>query len=211
MTDSANDPKYEHDSAPVSGRSPKVHLEQTESDQLREADMLAEGGGVLTPAVPTSVEPAEPTSTAANEPATKSSSNLPRLPSSLGSWQRYVESRFRNYARERLDALEKRGEPEARLRTLSAQAERARRQVELAHELLEDFRAGRYTKISWRSIALLSSVIGYVVDSTPGVSRRLTQHLDDAMLMQLVTLALRNDLKRYCLHKRYSPAEYFST
>lgn len=188
--------------------------------------MVAEGGGVLSPAVPTcegepgvEAEDADVSSggstrqgkTRINGTPSKREPRYPGVPPDASSWRRHVESQFRNFAVERLKELARSSDPESRLAAVTARANRSANQVTLAHELLEDFQAGAYRDISWRSMALLTSAMTYLIAPQHASLQRipLARSVDDATVMQIVVLLLRRDLRRYAQYKGYSPSEYF--
>ncbi len=200
--------KHESDTAPASERRAR-DLRETASDLQREADMIAEGGGVLQPAIPTSRTTFEPSakSRAANHPTAKAqrSSTRSRLR------QRW-EASLAEFSTRQLERIARMSSPRTRLQLVSERVKLTMNQAALAIELLEDFRSGKYREISWASVAALVGMVAYLInpnDVIPDVLPILGQ-IDDAVVVQLGVLVLRKDLRRYCEFKGYSRSEYFA-
>jgi uncharacterized membrane protein YkvA (DUF1232 family) len=89
--------------------------------------------------------------------------------------------------------------------------QRVTNQARLATELVDDFQAGVYRGVAWRSIALLSGALVYTVspaDVIPDVIPALGT-LDDMLVTSLALRLVRRELEEYCAFKGYAPAEYF--
>jgi len=84
-------------------------------------------------------------------------------------------------------------------------------QTKLLLELIDDFRAGKYRSVPWRSIAIAVGAILYVAnpaDLIPDTFLPLGL-LDDVAVAALAARILRNDLSAYCQFKGYPVEEYF--
>ena len=91
-----------------------------------------------------------------------------------------------------------------RMRTVSEQ-------TRLVLELIDDFKAGNYRDVSWRSLAIASAALVYLVspaDVVPDVVPGLGI-LDDFIVASLATRLIRKELREYCEFKGYDPATYF--
>ena len=88
---------------------------------------------------------------------------------------------------------------------------RTARQLALGLELIEDFRTGRYKKISWGSLALLTGAVLYSVNPSDVLPGRIVGlgSLDEAVVLALATRLVRTDLEAYCGFKGYSWHDYF--
>jgi len=84
-------------------------------------------------------------------------------------------------------------------------------QISLALDLIKDFKAKKYTKIPWRSIALIAVGILYFVnpfDLIPDMLP-LIGITDDALLFVSVFKSIQFDLKKYCQWKGLNSEKYF--
>jgi uncharacterized membrane protein YkvA (DUF1232 family) len=84
-------------------------------------------------------------------------------------------------------------------------------QTKLMFELVDDFRAGTYRKIPWRSLATVAGAILYVgspADVLPDVLVGLG-FVDDIAVVAFAAKMVRKDLEAYCEFKGYSRSEYF--
>lgn len=98
------------------------------------------------------------------------------------------------------------------LLTIPDRMHRVANQTKLILELFDDFRAGRYRDIPWRSIAVLAGAALYAVspaDIVPDVLPGLGS-LDDLTVVAAATRWAQKDLKRYCEFKGYPISEYFA-
>jgi uncharacterized membrane protein YkvA (DUF1232 family) len=88
---------------------------------------------------------------------------------------------------------------------------RTARQLALGLDLIEDFRTGRYKKISWGSLALLTGAVLYSVSPGDVLPDPLVGlgSLDEAVVLALATRLVRSDLEAYCGFKGYSWHDYF--
>ncbi len=110
-----------------------------------------------------------------------------------------------------LKLAENRGRVTAAWRELPDRMHLAANQTKLMLELVEDFRAGTYRKIPWRSIAIAAATILYVAnpaDVLPDVIAWLGV-LDDIAVAAFAARVLRDDLKAYCEFKGYAVEDYF--
>ncbi len=176
--------------------------------------MIAEGGGVLQPAIPTSRTTFEPPakSTAAKSTAAKSTAaNDPERSSTRSRLRQRWEASLAEFSTRQLERIARMSSPRTRLQLVSERVKLTMNQAALAIELLEDFRSGKYREISWASVAALVGMVAYLInpnDVIPDVLPILGQ-IDDAAVVQLGVLVLRKDLRRYCEFKGYSTSEYF--
>jgi uncharacterized membrane protein YkvA (DUF1232 family) len=88
----------------------------------------------------------------------------------------------------------------------------AANQTKLMMELVDDFRAGRYREMPWRSLVVVAAAILYVAspaDVIPDVISGLGV-LDDVAVAALATRVVRSDLEAYCKFKGYRLDEYFA-
>ncbi len=196
------------DSIPDSQRRAR-DLQPTDADRRREADMLAEGGGVLEPAVPVSTP--LPKQAANEPPSDASSSKSPKgvLRKARHRW----EAKLRDFSKRQLANISRQSDRQSRLELVADRVRLTANQATLAIELLEDYRTGKYREISWASLAALVAMVAYLVnpaDVIPDVLPVLGQ-LDDAVALQLAVLVLRRDLRRYCEFKGYIAANYFGS
>ena len=84
-------------------------------------------------------------------------------------------------------------------------------QASLVLELVDDFRADRYRKIPWHSIAVAAAALLYSVspgDVVPDFLPAIGQ-LDDILVIGLALRVVRKDLRAYLDFKGYDPAKYF--
>lgn len=101
---------------------------------------------------------------------------------------------------------------ERSVRGLPARLQRATNQVALLIELYDDYRAGIYREIPWRSIAVVTAALIYVISPIDLVPWPIpfVGAVDDALVIALTMRYLRHDLHNYCAFKGYDPAKYFS-
>lgn len=84
-------------------------------------------------------------------------------------------------------------------------------QTQLVLELADDYRAGVYRAIPWRSILVLIGVVAYLlspIDLIPDLLSAIGV-LDDMLLIALANRLMRRDLEAYCQFKGYPIEEYF--
>lgn len=84
-------------------------------------------------------------------------------------------------------------------------------QTKLMLELVDDFRAGTYRKVPWRSLAIAAGAILYAAspaDLLPDVLVGFGA-LDDIAIAALAVRAVRADLIKYCEFKGYDVQQYF--
>lgn len=99
----------------------------------------------------------------------------------------------------------------AELRAIPERMQKVTNQARLMMELADDFRSGRYRRISWVSIAIAAAALVYAVspgdvvpDALPGLGA-----LDDMIVLTVAMRLLERDLKAYCRFRGYSDADYF--
>lgn len=97
------------------------------------------------------------------------------------------------------------------LRTIPDRMQKVTNQARLVIELADDFRAGRYRKISWLTIAIAAASLVYAVspadvvpDVVPGIGA-----LDDMVVLTLAMHAIEKDLRAYAAFKGYAAEDYF--
>jgi len=88
---------------------------------------------------------------------------------------------------------------------------KVRKQAGLLVEMIRDYAKGDYRDVPWTTVSAGTVAALYVLtpfdiipDWIPGIG-----YLDDAMVLGLVLLAIREDMKAYCTFKGYDPGEYF--
>jgi uncharacterized membrane protein YkvA (DUF1232 family) len=125
---------------------------------------------------------------------------------------RWMESKARSWGLVHLERLVKRkGRLGKTMRSVPINMHRVANQTQLVLELIDDFRAGTYRAIPWRSLVILIAVLLYTVspaDVVPDVVP-LFGALDDISLIALATRFVERDLKAYCRFKGYSEDDYF--
>jgi uncharacterized membrane protein YkvA (DUF1232 family) len=97
------------------------------------------------------------------------------------------------------------------LRSIPDRMQKLANQSALMLELVDDFRAGTYRAVAWRSLAIAAGALLYSIspadvipDYVPGAGA-----LDDAIVLGLAIRLVKRDLTRYCEYKGYDPADYF--
>lgn len=85
------------------------------------------------------------------------------------------------------------------------------KQVNLAYEMIKDYKSGAFTSIPWKTIALITVAVLYflnpfdiIPDFIPFVG-----YADDALALTAVFKAVQVDLKNYCIWKNYIVQDYF--
>jgi uncharacterized membrane protein YkvA (DUF1232 family) len=104
-----------------------------------------------------------------------------------------------------------RGRVTAAWRELPDRMHLAANQTKLMMELVDDFRAGTYRKIPWRSLAVGAAAILYVANPADVLPDMLVGLgvLDDIAVAALAARVLRKDLMAYCKFKGYAVEDYF--
>ncbi len=76
--------------------------------------------------------------------------------------------------------------------------------------LLEDYARGRYRKIPWRSIAVVTGAVAYVISPIDLIPDFLVPigWTDDMLVLALAWMVVKSELRDYCVWKGLSPAEY---
>jgi uncharacterized membrane protein YkvA (DUF1232 family) len=97
------------------------------------------------------------------------------------------------------------------LRGIPARMQRLTNQAQLMLELADDFRAGTYRAVAWRTLAIAGGALLYSIspsdvipDFVPGLGM-----LDDALVLGLAIRLVQRDLIKYCEYKGYDPGDYF--
>lgn len=99
----------------------------------------------------------------------------------------------------------------AELRSIPERMQTVTNQARLTIELADDFRAGRYRRISWVSIAIAAGALVYAVspgDVVPDVLPGLGA-IDDMLVLTVAMRLLERDLKAYCRFRGYAETDYF--
>lgn len=97
------------------------------------------------------------------------------------------------------------------LDTIPGRIQKVANQASLVLELLDDYAAGRYRQITWRSLGIAALALLYTVspsDVIPDVVPVLGA-LDDTFVIAVAVRLIRSDLQRYCRAKGYAPEKYF--
>lgn len=131
------------------------------------------------------------------------------LPAASGSVR---ERLARRWAQPLLEAmLSKRRAIIAELRSIPDRMQKVTNQARLMMELADDFRSGRYRRISWVSIAVAAATLVYAVspadvvpDALPGLGA-----IDDMLVLTVAMRFLQGDLKEYCRFRGYAESDYF--
>lgn len=98
------------------------------------------------------------------------------------------------------------------LQRVPGQMQLATNQVRLMAELIDDFGAGRYRDISWRSVSVAALAVLYTVspaDVVPDILPLLGR-VDDMLVLGIAVRMVRKELERYCKYKGYEPSQYFT-
>ncbi len=84
-------------------------------------------------------------------------------------------------------------------------------QIKLAMSLIKDFKAGRYTDIPWRSLAMIAAAILYFINPMDLIPDILPVfgYGDDAMLFAAVFKSIQSDLEKYGDWKGINTSEFF--
>jgi len=174
--------------------------------------MLDEGGGVVTPHLSSRVAtrkyegtlderdrpPLEMVDTTAAPP------EKPVL--------RWLEGKARVWGLVHLERLVNRmGRVGSTMRSVPTNMHRVANQTQLVLELVDDFRAGTYRAIPWRSLVIIIGVLLYTVSPADVLPDTLliVGALDDISLIALATRFVERDLRAYCRFKGYSEDDYF--
>jgi len=174
--------------------------------------MLDEGGGVVVPRVGRehpATNPEVVTEQSARPPiSTVDTTAAPPKKRVL----RWLEDKARAWGLVHLERLvERKGSLGKTMRAVPTNMHRVANQTQLVLELIDDFRAGKYRAIPWRSMAILIGVLLYTVSSADVLPDTLPLFgaLDDISLIALATRFVERDLKAYCRFKGYNQDEYF--
>jgi uncharacterized membrane protein YkvA (DUF1232 family) len=85
-------------------------------------------------------------------------------------------------------------------------------QARLVLELIDDFGEGRYRGVPWHTIAVAAAALLYSVspgDVLPDVIPVIGA-FDDVVVIALAMRIIQRDLEKYCRHKGYDRADYFT-
>jgi uncharacterized membrane protein YkvA (DUF1232 family) len=107
--------------------------------------------------------------------------------------------------------LDRRESVTSELRAIPQRIQKLSNQASLVLELIDDFRAGRYREVPWRSIAIAAGALLYSVspgDVVPDIVP-LVGSIDDAVVLGIAMRLIRRDLERYLQHKGYAYDKYF--
>ncbi|MET0342640.1 MAG: DUF1232 domain-containing protein [Polyangiales bacterium] len=97
------------------------------------------------------------------------------------------------------------------LRSIPDRMQKVTNQARLVIELADDFRTGRYRKISWLTIAIAVASLVYAVspgDVVPDVIPAIGA-LDDMVVLTIAMKAIEKDLRAYVKFKGYAQEDYF--
>lgn len=198
----------EFDSEEVS-RPSGVAPREEEREVLK---MLDEGGGVVLPRVGgerRATDPEVHPDEAARPPLSTVDTTAAPPQKRIARW---LEDKARAWGLVHLERLvERKGRLGRTMRAVPINMHRVANQTQLVLELIDDFRAGTYRAIPWRSLAIVIGVLLYTVspaDVLPD-TLPLLGALDDISLIALATRFIERDLKAYCRFKGYNQDEYF--
>jgi uncharacterized membrane protein YkvA (DUF1232 family) len=134
------------------------------------------------------------------------------VPAPRSRWLRLVEKAAHRVAPAYLTKLLPRADMvQTELRSIPERMQRLTNQARLMLELVDDFRAGSYRMVAWRTLAIAGGALLYSIspsdvipDFIPGAGA-----LDDALVLGLAIRIVQRDLIKYCEYKGYDPADYF--
>lgn len=109
------------------------------------------------------------------------------------------------------ELMERRKDIEDKLKKVPGAFGKLINQIKLLLEMVRDYRIGAYRDIPWYSIAMAVASVLYFVnpfDIIPDIIP-LLGYVDDAFVIGLGVMSIREDLKKYCAFKGYDPAQYF--
>lgn len=174
--------------------------------------MLDEGGGVVEPNVPTGDAPGD-AARADTQPVVPPIENVDSsAPPPQKRVVRWLEDKARVWGLNHLERLvQRRGKLSKTMAAVPRNMHRVANQTQLVLELIDDFRAGTYRAIPWRSMVVLIGVLLYTVSPADVIPDTfpLVGALDDLSLVALATRFVDKDLRAYCRFKGYSEDEYF--
>ncbi len=107
--------------------------------------------------------------------------------------------------------LDQRERVRKELSSVPVRMQKLTNQATLVLELIDDFRADRYRKIPWTSIAVAGGALLYSVspgDVIPDFLPAIGQ-LDDVLVIGIALRVIRKDLRAYLDFKGYDPSKYF--
>jgi uncharacterized membrane protein YkvA (DUF1232 family) len=148
-------------------------------------------------------------SPARHAPSAPPAEKSDELPAASGSVR---ERLARRWGKRLLEGLfSKRRAIIAELRAIPERMQKVTNQARLMMELADDFRSGRYRRISWVSIAIAAAALVYAVspadvvpDALPGLGA-----FDDMVVLTVAMHLVERDLKAYCRFRGYSESDYF--
>jgi uncharacterized membrane protein YkvA (DUF1232 family) len=107
--------------------------------------------------------------------------------------------------------LDRRDSVRDEVRSIPERMQKVANQAQLVLELVDDFSAGTYRKISWLSMAAAAASLVYAVSPADIVPDALPflGTLDDLLVIGVVMRIIQRDLKAYCAFKGYDESKYF--
>jgi uncharacterized membrane protein YkvA (DUF1232 family) len=107
--------------------------------------------------------------------------------------------------------LKQRERVKRELDTIPPRIQKVANQASLVLELLDDYSAGRYRQIAWRSLTIAALALLYTVSPSDVVPDILpvVGSLDDTFVIAVAMRLIRADLERYCKFKGYALEKYF--
>jgi uncharacterized membrane protein YkvA (DUF1232 family) len=136
----------------------------------------------------------------------------PEMTASRSRWARLGDSLAERLAPQYLKKMLPRADVvRSELRAIPERMQRLANQAQLMLELVDDFRAGSYRAVAWRTLAIAGGALLYSISPTdvipdfiPGAGA-----LDDALVLGIAIRLVQKDLIKYCEYKGYDPSEYF--
>ena len=134
------------------------------------------------------------------------------LPPRSGWWSSKLEALAEKYGRRFVTHLwREQGQLAKSLDEMPKAMHKVANQTALVLELIDDFHDGRYREVPWRTIAIASAAVLYVVNPADLVPNfiPLVGLLDDMAVVAVATRWIRKDLLEYCRFKGYEVSDYF--
>lgn len=107
--------------------------------------------------------------------------------------------------------LDQRERVKRELRTIPERMQKTTNQAALVLELIDDYVAGTYREVPYRSLAIAAVALVYSVspgDIVPDIVP-LLGHIDDAFVITIAMRLVQKDLERYARFKGYESTKYF--
>ena len=107
--------------------------------------------------------------------------------------------------------LDQRERVKRELRAIPERMQKTTNQAALVLELIDDYLAGKYREVPYRSLAIAAVALVYSVspgDIVPDVVPLLGQ-MDDAFVISIAMKLVQKDLERYVRFKGYDLSKYF--